>query len=1259
MLTLIWQAWRSWKNSKGLALLAVIALAIGIGCTTAIFTIVDAVLLKPLPYSNGDRWVALFGSSTAGSELDRYSGLSYADLLDYQQRTHSFDAFGWFTIGGDFNLTSPGAPQHINGIEVTPSLVGSLGVNPAIGRLFSNSDGENVALISNRLWKRLGGDSGDSSILGKGIELNGQVYIVTGVMPPWFRLPVVNVSNLDSHDDVWIPVKPPRDEGIRRTYGMYACYARMKPGVTIAQARADAKRAASEIARENPSSHQSYSAALIGLRDFVVKSIRPVLLLLFGAAGLLLLITCANVAGLLVTRSVGRAREIAIRIALGGGQRQLATQFLFEGLFLSMAAAVLGIAASFGLVRFVLSLAGDYIPRSEEISVNWAVLLFALGLGCLAAVLSALAPLWQALRTQPNEVLSDGVRASAGTRSRKLSQSLVIAEIALAFTLLSVSALLVSQLDRLHRVSPGFDPDGLLTFQLRTLDRNHQTAKEFFTYQSQLLRALEAVPSVSSVAFANQLPLKGCCFSSTLFPEGQPANSAPMLSVSTMIVSPGYFKTMRIPLQGGRLLNEHDEGTDPIRVVIDEAAAKRYWPNRNSIGATGRISAPDGSRIQVIGVVGNVRNQGLGESVRPEVYLLNLLAPVNPMQFVVRSPLPSASLIPSIRQAIQKVDPAQPIYDLRSMERIVTDSLTTERLNSTVITFFALAALLLASLGIYGVTSYSTRQRTVEIGTRMALGATSRDLLRLIVGSGLKMAIYGIAIGAVATGAATWLVIRFFNVRDLSPSPYLYSIAIVAALAMFASFFPAWRATLLSPMVAIRNESDSIWSTARRGFKQVLGVAPDEERMAMPDAALLTEFASASRHADSFPEALRLALKMVCEKFQAESAMLLERSEGQEYSSIAAAPEGVSTLKIPSTGFLLNRLRFYTFPLAFTPADLDTAFRWASEQRPQYLSEIETLKRSDMHLAVPLRAKDEIVGLLLLGAPVGRRQYNSKEKQLLRACGEQLALMMENARLTDRIVEQEKVRRDIALAVEVQKRLLPESSPEGNADSIEAFTLPARSVGGDYYDFLNIGDHRIGIALADVAGKGIAAALIMAVVQASLRIIAADGQISLPDLAAKMNRFLHQSTGSTSYATFFYAQIDGETRQLRYVNAGHNPPYLVRSLDASSNESGQDADIEELATGGMVIGMFPVANYEESTVDLRSGDVLLAFTDGVTEALNPNDEEYGEERLKELLRRVAHLPVKEIRSSISGELRHWIADAPQHDDLTFIVMKVN
>jgi predicted permease len=1256
VLTLIWQAWRSWKAAKGIALLAVLALAAGIGSTTAIYTVVRTVLLKPLPYRHGERFVALYGARL--NEPGRES-LPYPDVLAYQRQMGSFDVFGWFRLN-EFNLTSPGQPQHIHGIEVTPWLAGNLGVNPIIGRWFRDGANEpgsvSTAVISHALWRRLGGNP---SIVGQALTLNGRTRTILGVMPPWFRLPVGGPGTWTglTRSDVWIPLDPVI-EAQDRTSGIYFCYARLKFGVTLHEAEAEAKHVAASIAKADPAGHRSYTARVDDLREAVIGEIRPTLLLLLGAAGLLLLITCANVAGLLVARSVARARETAVRVALGAAHAQLALHYFSEGLLVSLAGAAIGVLVSFALVRLVVSIASEFIPRVDEISVDWTVFLFALAAALIASVLASLAPLWQAARTLPSEVLSDGARASESMRSRRLSQWLVITEIAVAFTLLAVSAVIVAHLRNLTSVWPGFDPDHLLAFRLAVPEQEYPTAAKIVSYQKRLKEALEAIPSVDSAAFVNQLPLAGCCFTTTIFPEGSTIDIKAVRRISYLVTSPDYLRTMRIPLLQGRFLNERDTGENPVLAVIDQAAAKHYWPNRDPLGAYARLGGPTGSRAQIVGVVGDVRNDGLNKPPVPEIYLSNSIFALHRMNFVVRSALPENTLVPEIRRAIQRVNPAQPIYGVEMMSGVVQGSVSLERVTSLMTGFFAVAAVLMATLGVYGVVAYSVRHRTVEIGTRMALGAVRRDLLRLVIGGGVKMAAYGIAIGGIAVIAAVWILMQRFQIHDVHAASFLFSTMTIAAVAGLASFFPAWRATLLSPLVAIRNEPGSMWQSAQRGIRHAIEevsslVSRGEGIREVSESALATELIEAVRYADSFSTALHVALATLCERIGASSALLLENVSGQEYRCIAAVPEtAASGCSLPVNGFLLGRLRFYPSPLSLTQEDFATWLRWASEHRPQYVGEIEELRNAGARLAVGLRSK-EILGVLLLGRPVERDEYTATQKHALRRCAEQLALIVENARLTERIVEQEKLRRDVALAAEVQKRLLPEKSPETGMGRLAAVSLPARSVGGDYYDFLDMGDRRIGIALADIAGKGVAAALIMSVVQASLRIISAEGNISLPELAAKMNHFLYRSTRSNSYATFFYAQVDEARRQLSYVNAGHNPPYLLRSAGLSTPE------IEELATGGMIIGMFPHARYEEARVDLRPGDVLVAFTDGVTEALNPGEEEFGEERLKELLRRVAHLPVEEMSAEISQQLKSWIDNAPQHDDLTFVVMKVN
>jgi len=1247
MLSLLAQAWRSWKTAKGVALLAAVALAVGIGSTTAIYTVVHAVLLKPLPYKQGDRFVALYGASY--SEPGQRASSTYPDLVTYQQRTHSFDVFGWFRLS-NFNLTSPGAPQHIDAIEVTPGLVRNLGVNPIIGRWFREQDGAGVAVISNSLWKRLGAGP---NILDKALMLDGRKYTITGVMPAWFRLPVGGPGVAQVRSGLWVPLDP-QVEAKDRISAMYFAYARLKPRVAIAEAQSDVRHVAAEIARENHLDYP-YTAQLDNLRDVVISEVRPTLLLLFGAAGLLLLITCANVSGLLVARSVARAQETAIRVALGATQRQMALQYFSEGLLVSLFGAAAGVLVSFALVRTVVSLAADYIPRANETAVDWSVFLFAFGMACVASVLSSLAPLWQASRTQPNEVLSDGVRASAGARSGRISRSLVIAEIALAFTLLTVSAILITQLGNLRRVWPGFDSDHLLTFQLDVASADYGTTAKIAPYQKRLVEALEKSPGISGAALVNQLPLDGCCYSTTVFPEGRTLDPNSVQRISYLITSPGYVHTMQIPVLKGRLLSGRDTGEHPILAVINQAAARYYWPDRSPLGAYGHFSSPAGDRFQVVGIVGNVRNDGLDKPTVPEIYLSNTTFVVSKMYFVIRSPLPEKALIPEVRRAVQGVNPEQPIHDIVMMHDIATDSLSLQRVSSFMTGFFALAALLMAALGIFGVMAYSVRQRTVEIGARMALGAVSRDVLALILGGGARMAAWGLAIGAAGVAGVALLLVRRFGVHDLAIHSFVDSIAIVAVAAALASFFPAWRATLLSPMVAIRNEPVSMWESAQSSFRSGISyLVSHGNTEELPRGVLLAEFIDAARNAESFSEALHIALAGLCENMGSDSAMLLEKGPGEEYRCAAVIPQAADPqLILPANGFLLNRLRFYPAPLPLSPGDFESWLRWASERNPHHLAELQALKDTDARLVIALRAKQDIPGILLLGPPLKGSEYSAVQKRVLRSCAEQFALMMENARLTDRIVEQEKLHRDLALAAEVQRRLLPEKSPETSLGALAAVSVPARTVGGDYYDFLDVGDHRIGIALADIAGKGVAAALIMSVVHASLRIIAAEGNVSLPELAAKMNRFLYGSTRSSSYATFFYAQIDEETRQLRYVNAGHNPPYLLRRVDVP------EIQIDELSTGGMIIGMFPQANYKEATVDLRSGDVLVVFTDGVTEAMNPDDEEFGEQRLKDLLRSIAHLPVQEMSTRISHELTKWIAHAPQHDDLTFIVMKVS
>jgi putative ABC transport system permease protein len=1243
-------AWRSWKAAPGVSVLAILAFAVGLGSATAIFTVISGVMLRPVPYQNGHRFAVLFGA--LANEPGRYMTSSVADLVEYQRRTTSFDLFGWFRMV-DFNLIAGGEPQYVPGVLTTPVLVRGLGVAPMLGRWF---DDENSAVLSYALWRRLGADP---AIVGKAITLDDRRLTVSGVMPPDFRFPIEVLGAL--HADI-VTALPPVAGDDRAAQGVHVAYARQKPGVSLAQAEADVKRVAAQIAQSAPDGRPNYTAELVPLRQDVFGELRPVLLTLLAAAVVLVLIACANVATLLLARSVARARETAIQVALGVSRGQLALRYLIESSGLAVAGAIAGTAMSVVLVRGIAAVGADYLPDANDLPIDWRVLAFGIGIVCVASALATLAPLWQATRIAPNAVLTEGVRSTAGAGARRLSQALVIAEIALAFTLLTVASILVVHLRDLGRVAPGFEPNDLLAFQI-TIPQRINSSEGRVPYVQRLVDALRAMPDLTAVAFSSQLPLAGCCFGGTI--NAQPNPPVPdTRRASFMFSTPEYLETMRIPLRAGRFLSAADltvsEGSN-VPVVINESAARRYWPDRNPVGVIGQLNLDD-ARFQVIGIAGDVRNDGLNAAAEAEVYLPWTIFPINPLQVFVRSSLPPERLVPIVREAIRNVDATLAVHDVRRMTDVVQGSLQRERISSLMMVFFAVAAVVMATLGIYGVVAYAVRRRTVEIGTRMALGAVASQILGLILGSGLRMAVGGVLIGAVALVGAVWGVTEFLEVRTIGWLPFMASTALVAGVTAAASFAPAWRATLLSPIVAIRDERASAFQSAarrvRQGLRSVGEAISASEDQGDLSAAVLADFVAAARSAESYEDAQRAVLEALCAKLAVPSALLLARSEDSALRPLVAIGVFASTAReLRTDGFLSRRLEAYPLPLPLLPIELEALTGWAAEHRPDRLDEIRWLAAASVRLAVPLRARTEMIGMLVLGPPGGRDQYTHGQKQMLRLCADQFALMIENARLSHRALEQDRVRRDLSLAIEVQKRLLPSDLPSEPFADFTAASIPARSIGGDYYDFIQAGDHRVGIALADVSGKGIAAALIMSVVQASLRIVTSDANVAPRELAARLNRLLYRSTPASKYATFFYAQVDSRRSQLRYVNAGHNPPYLFR---AAAGAGGSDtAPVEELSTGGTVVGMFPEADYEEGVADLRSGDVLVAFTDGVPEAHNPGNEEFGEDRLKEIVLEAKDLPAVEIGARISAALQAWIADAEQYDDMTFVVMKVN
>jgi putative ABC transport system permease protein len=786
-------AGRSWRNAPMVAVLAAAALGVGIGSATAIYTVVNAVLLKPLPYRDGAQWIALFEADA--TDPARAGRLTSQHAQKYQDGTSAFDAFGWYREAGK-NLMFGDQPDAVSGAMITLSLVPHLGVEPTIGRWFRD---EAEVVISTALWRRLGSEPG---IIGKGLTLDGRSYTLTGVMPEWFHFPVAGMTSNGLRTDLWVALSPQERAG-----AAYVAYGRRRPGMTLAAAEADVNRVALQITAEDPPDRTRRVPRLFDLRETVIRDIRPTLLLLFAASGLLLLIACATTAWLLLSQSVARARETATRVALGASRMQLAVQYLGEGLLIASIGAVLGVVLSVVLTPTIVSMAADYLPRADEIVVDWAVLLFALLSAVIATLLSSIAPLRYATRTAPADVLNEGLRATADSRSRRASHGLVVVEIAFAFALLAGSAVMIEHLSNLSRTSLGFDPDNVVTFSAGLPGAIANDASRRIPLQRRFMDALATIPGVDAVGFSNQLPLKGCCWRTSIYPEDHPLSHSANDRNSLMAVSDGYFRAMGIRLRSGRFFSAGDAltNTAAIPVVVSQAAATRYWGTQDPIGTYVRLAEPAVLRFHVIGIAADVTNDALGNPTVPEIYVPAYATRIESMRFVVRSGRPLESLLPDVRGAIRTVDPELPIVNVATMRDVIGRTITLERAASRVTAFFAASALLMALLGLYGVIAFSIRQRTVEIGMRIALGATSCGVLALVVGSGLRLAAYGILAGGVAAfGGASYLG-RVFDIGDVGPSPFLYSTAIVFAVACAASFIPAWRAMMMSPIAAIRN----------------------------------------------------------------------------------------------------------------------------------------------------------------------------------------------------------------------------------------------------------------------------------------------------------------------------------------------------------------------------------------------------------------------------------------------------------------------
>ena len=788
---------RTLRKNPGFALVAVLALTLGIGANTAIFTVLNAVLLKPLPYPDSRRLIFL---SERAPQLEGMS-ISYPNFLDWRQQNNVFEHIGVYRREA-FTLSMHDQPEQIVGAMVSADLFSALKVKAALGQLFSAEEdrpgGEPVVLLSYGLWLR--GFGADPGIVGLKLNLSGKPYTVIGVMDADYAFP--------SRAEFWIPVglrySDPGWQSRGNHPGLYGI-ARMRSGITIEQARAEMDTIATRLEQQYPDSNSGARVSVNTMLDTFVRDIRPVLLVLVGDVAFVLLIACANVANLLLSRAAVRRKEVAIRGALGASRLRLVRQLLTESVLLAFAGSVLGLALALVGVKAIVAVSPNDIPRSREIGLDWRVLGFTLGIALLTGIVFGIVPALQASRSAMSETLKDGGRGSTGGLRQRLRRVLVVAEVALSLILLIGAGLMIRSF---YRVDPGFDVSNLLSVEVKLPRAKYPDAPSRVAFYRQLVERVASLPGVQASGIATGLPLGNNGNQTSFRVVGQPEPAPGHVPLTEVVyVSSDYFKAMSIPLIEGRTFDDHDTKDAPPVMIIDDSFAKRYWPGEDAIGKQVKFDS-DAPPTTVVGIAGRVRMEGLdNDSGRVQAYFPSTATSWDNMTVVAKTSANPTSLTGAIRQAVISMDPDQPIYNVRTVEQIRDESVAPRRLNMLLFGVFAAAALLLAVVGIYGVMSYSVAQRTHEIGIRMALGANHKDVLKLVLGQGIVLALTGVAIGLVGALIVTrWMQSLLFSVSPLDPITFAAISFTMIAAALLACFVPARRALKVDPLTALRYE---------------------------------------------------------------------------------------------------------------------------------------------------------------------------------------------------------------------------------------------------------------------------------------------------------------------------------------------------------------------------------------------------------------------------------------------------------------------
>src|SRR3984957_15479350 len=803
-------ALRMLRKNPGLSIVIVLSLAIGIGANSAVFSVVDALMLRPLPYPQPERLAAIWLHSPGiGIYRDWPSPGQYIDI---RNENHSFEEMSISRLTS-FTLTGRDQPERIDGMRTSSSLLHMLGARPLFGRLLLPEEDKPgkavVAVLSYGLWKRL--FNSDAKIVGRGITLDGSQVTVAGVLRPEFRLNSEVMPGEGPMDkvDIFLPLPLGADAVQRRGDENYNLIVKLKPGVTVRQAQADVDIIASRI-RLKDKRDRTFGMTVIGLLDQVVGDVRRAMLVLLGSVALVLLSACANVANLLLTRAAGREKEVAIRTALGAGWQRLARQLLTESVLLAVLGGAAGLLVARASLYVVRTMNPGNIPRIEDVAINGSVLAFTFGLSLVTGILFGVAPVWRAIKVDPNASLKAGGRSGQREgglhlRRHRLRGLLVISELSFSLMLLIGAGLLVRSFVRLQSVAPGFSTDGILTMQVAANDQKYRDDKAVVNFYREMESQVAQLPGVIAEGVVSALPLTGAVGWGGIHVEGYTPPPGQELQVDQRIASTDYFRAMKIPLVEGRFFSDRDTADMPAVVIIDQKFSQRFWPHGDAVRK--HLWFDPKKPITIVGVVGVVKQYGLETDGKIATYFPQQQDADNDVSLVARASPGTAALSSAIAREIHSVDPAVMVYDIRTMQDRLYDSRARQRFSSTMLAAFAAFAMLLAAVGLYGVMSYLVTQSTHDIGVLMALGARSSDVIKLVLRQGMELAAIGIALGVAGAAVLTRVMASLlFGVSATDAGTFAALPALLAAVAFAATIIPAWRSTRVDPVVALREE---------------------------------------------------------------------------------------------------------------------------------------------------------------------------------------------------------------------------------------------------------------------------------------------------------------------------------------------------------------------------------------------------------------------------------------------------------------------